>query len=64
MINKKSLVAQVNLKSDENGHALKMASDTLCCFVEMLLHFVENRITFYFTNIVSIRKLKKNVRNF
>ena len=27
------------LKSDENGHALNVASDTLSCFVDMFLHF-------------------------
>ena len=33
---------QAKLKSDENGHALKVASDTISCFVEMFLHFFEN----------------------
>ena len=32
-----SLLAK--LKSDENGHALKAASDTFSCFLDMLLHF-------------------------
>ena len=27
------------LKLDENGHALNVVSDTLSCFVDMLLHF-------------------------
>ena len=31
------------LKSDENGHALNMASDTLSCFVDMFLHFLRKR---------------------
>ena len=30
------------LKSDESSHVLKAASDTLSCFVDMLLHFSEN----------------------
>ena len=30
------------LKSDENSHVLKAASDTFFCFVDMLLHFFEN----------------------
>ena len=29
----------------------KVASDTLSCFVDMFLHFVELQITFCFTNI-------------
>ena len=33
---------QAKLKSDENGHALKAASDTISCFVDMFLHFFEN----------------------
>ena len=32
-----SLMAK--LKSDENGYALNVASDTLSCFVDMLLRF-------------------------
>ena len=30
------------LKLDENGYALKVASDMLSCFVDMFLHFFEN----------------------
>ena len=32
--------------------AFKVASDTLSCFVDMFLHFVELQITFWFTNIL------------
>ena len=35
-----SLLAK--LKLDENGHALKAASDTLSCFADMFLHFFES----------------------
>ena len=35
---------QAKLKSDGNGYgyALKAASDTISCFVDMFLHFFEN----------------------
>ena len=36
------------IKIGENGHALKAASDTLSCFVDMF----ETSITFCFTNIL------------
>ena len=39
---------QAKLKSDENGHALKAASDTTSCFVDMFLHFFENAEYFLF----------------
>ena len=39
MINAKSLVAQVNLKSDENDNALKVVSETLSCFVDVFTFF-------------------------
>ena len=39
---------QAKIKSDENGHALKAAFDTISCFVDMILHFFEN--TDYFHN--------------
>ena len=41
-----SLLAK--LKLDENGHTLKVASDTPSCFVDMLLHFFENANYFLF----------------
>ena len=43
---------QAKLKSNENGHALKVVSDTISCFVDVLLHFSSLPITFYFTNIM------------
>ena len=36
------------LKSDEDGHALNVASDTLSCFIGMFLHFFENTNYFLF----------------
>ena len=41
---------QAKLKSDENDHALKVASDTISCFVGMFLHFLGNAnyILFHF----------------
>ena len=42
---------QAKLKSNENGHALKVISDTISCFVDVLLHFSSLPITFYFTNM-------------
>ena len=39
---------QAKLKSDENGHALKAASDTTSYFVDMSLHFFENAEYFLF----------------
>ena len=42
---------QAKLKSDENGHALKVASDMISWFVDMFLHFFENT-NFCFTNIL------------
>ena len=36
------------IKSDENGHALKVASDTTSCFVDISLHFFENANYFLF----------------
>ena len=33
---------QAKLKPDENGHALKAASNTIFCVVDMFLHFFEN----------------------
>ena len=39
---------QAKLKSDENSHALKAASDTISCFVDMFLHFFENANYFLF----------------
>ena len=41
-----SLLAK--LKSDENGHALRVASDTLSCFADMFLHFLESADYFLF----------------
>ena len=41
---------QAKLKSDENGHALKVASDTISCFVDMFLHFFENANYFHHNN--------------
>ena len=35
---------QGKLKSDENGRALKAVSDTISCFVDILLHFFENQL--------------------
>ena len=48
MINTKGLVAQSNLRSDENDHALKVALETLRCFVDMFSHFFENMNYFLF----------------
>ena len=39
---------QAKLKSDENGHVLKAASDTISCFYI----FSKTPITFRFTNIL------------
>ena len=39
------------LKSDESGHALKAASDTISYFLNLFLHFFENS-NFCFTNIL------------
>ena len=40
---------QAKLKSDENGHALKVASDTVFCFVDkFLLFFLKNGSCFLF----------------
>ena len=39
---------KAKLKSDENGHVMKVASDTLSCFVDMLLHFFEKTNYFLF----------------
>ena len=36
------------LKSDENGHGLKVVSDTLSCFEDRFLHFLENVNYFLF----------------
>ena len=36
------------LKSDENSHALKAASDMHSCFVDMFLHFFKNANYFLF----------------
>ena len=33
---------RANLQSDENGHALQVASDTFSFFVDMFLHFFKN----------------------
>ena len=41
---------QAKLKLDENGHALKVASDKISYFVDMFLHFFKND-NFCFTNI-------------
>ena len=46
------MLLQAKLKSNENGHALKVVSDTISCFVDMFLHFSSLPITFYFTNIM------------
>ena len=37
-----------NLKSDENGYARKVASDTISCFVDMFLCVFENTNYFLF----------------
>ena len=42
---------EAKLKSNENGHALKVASDMISWFVDMFLHFFENA-NFCFTNIL------------
>ena len=41
---------QEKVKSDENGHALKAASDTISRFVDMFSHFFENANYFHHTN--------------
>ena len=43
---------QTKLKTDENGHALKVAPDTLSCFVDIFYIFTKMLITFCFTNIL------------
>ena len=44
---------QAKLKTDENGHALKVAPDILSCFVDMFFtFFLKTPITFCFTNIL------------
>ena len=48
---------QLKLKSDENGHALKAASDAISCFIDMFFHFFENtnyflHINYFLTNIL------------
>ena len=45
-VSRQSLKAK--LKSDENGHDLKAASDTLSFFVDILLHLFENANYFLF----------------
>ena len=48
---------KTKLKSDENGHALKAASDTFSCFVDMFLHFFKNANYFLFhLHFVSFQK--------
>ena len=37
---------------DENGHAMKAASDMFSCFVDMFYIFWKTLITFCFTNIL------------
>ena len=44
---------QAKLKSDENDHVLKVASDTLYSFVDMISYFFKKPITLCFTNILS-----------
>ena len=39
---------QPKLKTDENGHALKVARDTLSCFVDMIFTFFKNANYFLF----------------
>ena len=46
MVTRSSLLAKVKL--DENGHALKVASDTPSYFVEVLLRFFESADYFLF----------------
>ena len=41
-----SLLAK--LKSNENGHAWKAASDTISCFADTFLHFFKNANYFMF----------------
>ena len=40
---------KAKLKLDENGHALKLAPDTISCFVGML-RFFKNANLFHFEN--------------
>ena len=42
------LSLQAKLKTDENGHVLKVALDTLSCFVEMLFTFFRKCINILF----------------
>ena len=37
---------KAKLKSDENGNALKAASDMISCFVDMFLHSFKNSYNF------------------
>ena len=41
---------QTKLKTDKNSHALKVAPDTLSCFVDVFYIFRKMLITFSFTN--------------
>ena len=44
---------QPKLKTDENGHALKVAPNTLSCFVEIFFtFFAKMLITFCFSNVL------------
>ena len=52
MVTRPSL--QAKSISDENGHALKVASDMISCFVDMFLHFSENA-NFCFTSLKLVR---------
>ena len=45
---------QLKLKSDENGHALMAASDTISCFKDMFLLFSKTQITLITSIIFSL----------
>ena len=50
--------SQSKLNTHENGHALKVALDTLPCFVDVFFTFFENTVYFLFHyHSVSIQKL-------
>ena len=55
---------QVKLKTNENGHALNVAPDTLSCFVHMFFTFFRKRqllsvsLTFCFNSKINFKKLK------
>ena len=56
---------QAKLKSDENGHTLKAASDTISCFEDMFFHFFRKcqllSVSLTFCFILKITKMKTGI---